>query len=60
LGTINQYAMTDIDGKNKTEKILATATGQVDWLTDTTIENSSAANYTPAACCCARYHTLGT
>jgi hypothetical protein len=52
--------MTDIDGKNKTEKILATATGQVDWLTDTTIENNSAANYTPAACCCARYHTLGT
>ena len=60
LGNINANAVTDIDGKNKTEKILATATEQIDWRTDTAITNDSNANYAPAACCCARYHTLGT
>lgn len=60
LGTINTYAVTDIDGKNKTDKILATATAQTTWQTDTTITNNSGANYAPAACCCARYHTIGT
>ena len=60
LGDINAYAVTDIDGKNKTEKILATATAQPNWATDELITNNANANYTPAACCCARYHTLGT
>ena len=60
LGTANQYAVTDIDGKNKTDKILATATAQTTWETDTTITNNSGINYAPVACCCARYHTLGT
>jgi len=60
LGTVNQYAVTDIDGKNKTDKILATATAQATWQTDTSIIDNSGANYAPAACCCARYHTLGT
>ena len=60
LGTVNQYAVTDIDGKNKTDKILDTATAQATWRTDTSITNLSATNYAPAACCCARYHTLGT
>ena len=60
LGTVNIYAMTDIDGKNKTDKILSTATAQSNWRTASTITNNSGANYAPAACCCARYHTLGT
>lgn len=60
LGTVNAYAVTDIDGKNKTDKILATVTKQLTWQTDTIIENESEDGYAPAACCCARYHTLGT
>ena len=60
LGTINIYATTDIDGINKTNKILDTVTAQSTWQIDTSITNNSAANYAPAACCCARYYTLGT
>ncbi len=60
LGDVNRFTATDIDGKNKTEKILATATAQSDWMTATAITNNSGAGYAPAACCCARYHTLGT
>ena len=60
LGAVNQYVVTDIDGKNKTTKILVTATGQPTWQTDISITNTYEANYAPAACCCARYHTLGT
>jgi len=60
LGTVNAYAATDIDGKNKTDKILTTVTAQSNWRTATSITNNSGANYAPAACCCARYHTLGT
>jgi len=29
-------------------------------MTDTSITNNSNVGYTPAACCCARYHTVGT
>jgi len=60
LGAVNIYAVTDIDGKNKTNKILSTATAQATWQTDTSINNQYGVNYAPAACCCARYHTLGT
>lgn len=60
LGTVNAYAVTDIDGKNKTNKILATATTQTTWQTDTEIEDADGEGYAPAACCCARYHTSGT
>ena len=60
LGAVNTYAMTDINGKNKTNKIVTTATAQSTWETDSTISNNSGNNYAPAACCCARYHTLGT
>ena len=60
LGAINTYAMTDINGKNKTELILATATSQSTWRTDSTISNENGSGYAPAACCCWRYHTLGT
>ena len=60
LGTVNQYAMTDMDGKNKTTTIISNATSQSAWQTDTSITNDSGSGYAPAACCCARYHTLGT
>jgi hypothetical protein len=39
LGTKNAYAVTDVDGKNKTEKILTITTSQATWKTDTTITN---------------------
>ena len=60
LGTVNEYTVTDIDGKNKTDKILTTAVGQSTWQTDISINNDYHSGYAPAACCCARYHTLGT
>jgi len=60
LGTINAFVTTDIDGKTKTAKWLEAATAQPDWRTDSTITNICDAGYSPAACCCARYHTLGT
>jgi hypothetical protein len=60
LGNINEYVVTDIDGKNKTTKFLSIATDQLTWQTDTSIINNYNGNYAPAACCCWRYHTLGT
>jgi len=59
LGAVNQYAVTDIDGKDKTDKLLDTVLAQPNWLTDNTIQNEDQGR-APAACCCARYHTLGT
>lgn len=60
LGAVNQYSTTDIQGREKTDLILASATLQSTWMTDTSITNKSGAGYAPAACCCARYHTVGT
>lgn len=60
LGEVNQYSTTDIQGREKTDLILASATSQSTWKTDTTITNESGAGYAPAACCCDRYHTVGT
>ena len=60
LGEVNQYSTTDIQGREKTDLILASATSQSTWMTDTSITNESGAGYAPAACCCARYHTIGT
>ncbi len=60
LGAVNQYATTDIQGREKTDLILASATSRPTWMTDTSITNESGVGYAPAACCCARYHTLGT
>ena len=60
LGTVNAYVVTDIDGKNKTDKILAEATAQTTWRTDLSIDNQLEEGYTPGACCCWKYHTLGT
>jgi hypothetical protein len=60
LGTVNEFAVTDINGKAKTVKWVAAATAQPNWKTDSTITNSQESGYSPAACCCYRYHTLGT
>lgn len=60
LGTVNIYALTDIDGKSKTYKYINLATAQSDWKTDETITNDSGSGYFPAACICWRYHTKGT
>lgn len=60
LGTVNESAITDINGKTNTSKILLLATRQANWQTDTSITNNGDSYYAPAACCCTRYHTLGT
>lgn len=60
LGTINTYATTDIIGKTNTSVILQATSEQATWQTDSTITNNLDYGYAPAACCCARYHTLGT
>ena len=36
------------------------ATAQLNWNTDDVINNSYDGYYAPAACCCWRYHTIGT
>jgi hypothetical protein len=58
-GDINEAAL-DMSGKASAEALLAAATGQPDWRTDSTITNSAAAGFFPAACCCWRYSTIGT
>lgn len=60
LGEKNQYVITDVSGKQHTEIMLNYATAQENWRTDSTITKSGGPGYSPAACCCWRYHTLGT
>lgn len=60
LGEKNIYAVTDTKGKENTEKILRYATSQSNWKTDSTIDNYANFGYCPVACCCWRYHTIGT
>ena len=60
LGNINKYVLTDIDGKNKTYNLVNSATEQLNWKTDNYLINIKEMGYTPAACSCWRYHTLGT
>lgn len=56
--TVN--ALSDFDGRNNTSVLLIKATKQSDWRTSSSIINLSAEGYSPAACCCWRYHTVGT
>ena len=60
LGAANNYAVTDIDGKNKTDIMLQSITRQPNWQTDSSIQNEEGSGWAPAAACCARYYTLGT
>lgn len=53
-------AMSDFDGIGNTTKLINLATAQSDWKTASTITNNSGSGYSPAACCCWRYHTEGT
>ena len=54
------YVLGDIDGKSNTQVWLDAASAQSGWQTASTITNTSDPGYSPAACCCARYHTNGT
>lgn len=53
-------AMSDFDGVGNTTQLINLATGQSDWKTASSITNNSGSGYSPAACCCWRYHTNGT
>ena len=53
-------ALSDFNGKKHTETLINLATAQSDWKTASTITNKYTPGYSPAACCCWRYHTNGT
>lgn len=52
--------LSDFDGFGNTKVLCDLATAQSDWKTASTITNDYAGGYSPAACCCWRYHTTGT
>lgn len=52
--------LSDFDGVGNTELLCSLATAQSDWRTASSITDSRAEGYSPAACCCWRYHTIGT
>lgn len=53
-------AITDMNGKANTEKVLNYATAQTDWRTASAITWTNAAGYYPLFECAWRYHTSGT
>ena len=53
-------AMSDFDGVGNTKILTDLATAQSDWKTASSITNNDGSGYSPAACCCWRYHTEGT
>lgn len=53
-------AITDMNGKANTEAVLAYATAQTNWKTDSAITWDNAAGYYPLFECAWRYHTSGT
>ena len=53
-------ALSDFDGVGNTKVLTDLATSQSDWKTARTIINYSGTGYYPAACCCWRFHTVGT
>jgi hypothetical protein len=56
----NRNVLADFGGIANTKIITDLATAQSNWKTDSSITNNSGAGYYPAACCCARYKTVGT
>lgn len=54
------YVNTEFCGAENTTALINHCTGQPNWKTDPTIENKQYENYHPAACCCWRYHAVGT
>lgn len=53
-------AMSDFKGIVNTKILTDLATGQSGWRTASTITANGESGYYPAACCCARFKTLGT
>lgn len=53
-------ALADFDGVGNTNVLLSLTKSQTDWQTADTITNTYSSGYTPAACCCWRYSTVGT
>lgn len=53
-------ALSDFDGVGNTKVLCEAATAQSNWKTASSITNNSGSGYSPAACCCWRYHTDGT
>lgn len=52
--------LSDFNGIINTTTLINLATGQSDWKTASTITNNSGSGYSPAACCCWRFHIDGT
>lgn len=52
--------LADFDGRGNSEILLGLATAQSNWRTASTITNDHGPGYSPVACCCWRYHTVGT
>lgn len=58
---VETNCLSDFKGKENTSIILNYATGQSDWKTATVIiDDFVTEGYYPAACCCWRFHTVGT
>ena len=53
-------AFSDFDGVGNTKILTDLAIKQTNWKTASTITNNGGSGYSPAACCCWRYHTEGT
>lgn len=53
-------ALSDFKGVGNTKILTDLATAQSDWKVASAITNYSRAGYYPAACCCARFRTIGT
>lgn len=58
LSTSN--CLADFDGIGNSQFLWDEATAQSDWRTASSITNKYGTGYSPAACCCWRYHTSGT
>lgn len=53
-------ALADFNGRSNSKILWNLATAQSDWQTASSIVNNSDNGYSPAACCCWKYHTDGT
>lgn len=56
----NLNALSNFNGKLWTELLIELANRQINWKTADTIDTQSGSGYAPAACCCWRFHTIGT
>lgn len=52
--------LSDFNGKGNTSTLTIKATAQSDWKTANRITNNGGEGYSPAACACWRFHTIGT